>query len=140
MVTDNQIANILDTQLLAALAADAPDFIEYDNVQLDACVTDYAVETFLLQFPKNVETLGENYETKKSGVYQVNICTPVSVGRKRANDISALLEAHFKPGVVFSSGGVNLRIRKCDPYPALKNFLDEKYRLPVRIEYLTFFF
>ena len=108
-----RIQKALDSALRSFAIANSINY-ELENIGSGQQSTDtpYLAGYFL---PVSVEDADLYFTDRRTGIYQIDICYGSGGGTATINRMTDLLNAHFKPGSVFVSGGFCVEITNFSP-------------------------
>lgn len=125
----------LDGHLHAFQSSD----VAWENIRFEPNRDDPWLRPFLMPASSRVVTAFEPLMVRHIGIYQINVNAPGAEqnppGAGPANLIVDALIAHFRPGTVLHSGGLNIEIEYAEDGPAHPG--EDWFVVPISVGYST---
>ena len=133
-MSEARIRKNFESRLKAVMSANQALIagIEFENARFTTPAGLYLRAT-LLPAPAEDDSLGADH-TIFSGVFQIDVCSPVGTGAQASEDVIALLRKAFPTGDIRTMAG--LELRQLTPLQVRTAFQDDdRYIVPTRLSY-----
>jgi hypothetical protein len=132
----NSLRTALETQLATVVGIPSTSNRSWENFPSSPTTGTTWVRMTLLPSSIRPASMGDNYQNRHQGLFQVDIFANVDQGAAAAETLADAIRAKYTNDTVLTSGGVNVRFEYVDILPSR---LDTPfYQVPVQIAWYSY--